>query len=885
MKLIFNPYYDQTPCTGNQEGCSMDKKYVGPLGLLSELELRSGLSRLYPGQSSRLLGYCEALGQYGQNFPQPDTLFYWKSFCADMLSTSRRLLQWRDSLVYARVKHMGSVPEGVSEGARDIISTLLDVEEYFNDESSAGDRWDRLSKEEGYLPSDWVIEVRMKEDLVDPVILDCLKRSGAKCTFVSELPKVNHAVRMLKFSNLVDGYQWAMTQDNAKEHIYINKDNISLNAVLDALGEANVSAEASGVYTRISQLFSSGMKLFISPVDYDALVSYLSVPVHPLNEYQTAGKSLRWSLLKHLQSQGGFGMDDKSGQDWNSIVAQSQPYDGNEDAFPLEYALGQWKKTASLTEIEKYCAAWSAWCAGKAASAKDISVRQQLQTIKENFDVFPKFLKLTGKQSFNEVELLVNIAAAASDASYDTDFAATGSIEAVKDIKSIAEPCETAVWMDCYDQGMPGYEYSFLNASDIRALNDAGMVIPLYESQLQADAVTRHLAYANITKQLTILTPEKVEGRKCYPQHLPHWDGDAEDMTAWVPSGRFIPMAAPRTQKMTYEVDSDVFAGLKKLRKDGGMRRDKESFSSLNMLIQNPFDYVMQYLLGCSESGKANLSSVKGNVVHRLFDKAVTASKDWSGIKKALKDDFDVNFEESLNEVGVELLSIENKLECTLFRNTVRETSIPGFIEFVEENNLEIAGSEVNILVEFEEIGSFEAKVDLVLKNSEGRYVIADLKWTDSQVKMRQDEIQNNTEMQLALYAEAVGRHYGAGDASCVAAVGYFMLRQGVFLTASDGFKDSGRVKVLKKDSSDSIYKMVKESYKFRLAQLLVEDGKSVIEEGEMMPVDEYLADGYLAGEKKFPLKGIKRNKNDDGWTGAKEFTYNRNVVLKGMLD
>ena len=180
MKLIFNPYYDQTPCTGNQEGCSMDKKYVGPLGLLSELELRSGLSRLYPGQSSRLLGYCEALNQYGQNSSQPDTLFYWKSFCADMLSTSRRLLQWRDSLVYARVKHMGSVPEGVSEGARDIISTLLDVEEYFNDESSAGDRWDRLSKEEGYLPSDWVIEVRMKEDLVDPVILDCLKRSGAK---------------------------------------------------------------------------------------------------------------------------------------------------------------------------------------------------------------------------------------------------------------------------------------------------------------------------------------------------------------------------------------------------------------------------------------------------------------------------------------------------------------------------------------------------------------------------------------------------------------------------------------------------------------------------------------------------------------------------------
>ena len=887
MKLIFNPYYDQTPYTGSQEGCSMDKKYVGPLGLLDELELRSGLSRLYPGASSRLIDYCEALNQYGQNSSQPDSLFYWKSFCVDMLSTSRRLLQWRDSLVYAGMKHLDSVPDGVSEGAANIISTLKDIEEYFNDEYSAGDRWDRLSQEEKYLPSDWVIEVRMKEEFVDPVILNCLKRSGAECTFISELPQVNHAVRMIKFANLVDGYQWAMTQDNAKEHIYINKDNISLNAVLDALGEANVNAEASGVYTQISQLFSSGIKLFINPVDYDALASYLSVPVHPLNDYKTAaGKNLRWILLKHLQSQGGFGVNEKSGEDWDIIVSQAKLAEGCKDGLPLEYCLGQWEKNASLSEIEKYCAAWSVWCAGKAADTQDVSVRQQLLVIKESFDIFPKFLKLTGKQSFADSELLVNISASTSSATYTTDMAQVGSLDVVTDIKSVAESCESAVWMDCYDQGMPGYEYSFLNDSDISNLNKAGMMIPLYDTQLKAEDVSKHLAYANIKKELVILTPEKVECRKCYPQQIPHLSNVMDDQTTWIPEGRSIPVVEANTQKMIHEVDSKVFTGLDKVKRAGGIRRDKESFSSFNMLIQSPFDYVMSYVFGCGETSRGNLSTIKGNVVHKMFNNVVIAAKnDWTGIKRALRDDFEVNFEKAVNEVGIELLSIENRLTYSLFKNIVRETSIPVFIEFVEKNNLKIVGSEVNIMVDLEEIGSYEAKIDMVLQNPSGEYVVMDLKWTDSKAKKRQEEIKNNTEMQLALYAEAVNRHYGDGRAVCVAAVGYFMLRQGVFITASDKFKKSKHVKVIKKESTDSIFEMVKKSYNFRMAQLIGEDGKSLIEEGEQMKVDDALAEGYLKEKGRFPLKGVEEKKRGSGFKGEKETSYGKNVVLKGMLD
>ena len=183
-----------------------------------------------------------------------------------------------------------------------------------------------------------------------------------------------------------------------------------------------------------------------------------------------------------------------------------------------------------------------------------------------------------------------------------------GSLDVVADIKAIAAPCERAVWMDCYDQGMTGYKYSFLNESDINLMNAAGMMIPTYDKQLQAEAVSKHLAYSYISKELVVLTPEKVECRKSYPQQIPHWDGKVEDMTDWTPDGKEIAAVEANTQKVIHRVSSTIFNGLDTPKDEGGIGRNYESFSSLDMLIQNPFDYVLQYVFKCNETSRTNLS-------------------------------------------------------------------------------------------------------------------------------------------------------------------------------------------------------------------------------------------------------------------------------------
>lgn len=887
MKLIFNPYYDQTVFSGKDEGCSMGCKYVGPIGLLEALELRAGLSRLYPGQNFRVLNYCSALNQCGKDSSDPETLFYWKSFCVDMLNTSRRLLEWRDALVYAGVKSLEALPEGMCDGARSILSDLLDVEKFFEDDCSAGDRWARLAKERDYLSSDWIIEVRMKEALVDQVILDCLKNCGATCSFITELPEIGHTVTVNRFSNLVDGYQWALTRENPSEPVYVNKDNVSLNGVLASLGMASVTAESSGAYTQVSQLFSSGMMLFTSPVDYNALVPYLSVPVHPLNDYMVSDDmTLRSALLSHLHSVGGFGLDERTSWRWDDIVAAAKvKNECKKIAVPLEFCLGQWEKDASVSAIREYCAKWAEWCAKKAASMPDKAVEQQLLTIKDSFEMLPEFLALSGKDRFDAKELMVNVAAASSLCKYTTDEAVVGSLDVFADIKSIAAPCDKVVWLDCYDSGISEYRYSFLNESDIKLLNAAGMKIPLYDVQLMAEAVAMHLGWSYIKGELMVLTPEKVECRKCYPQQIPHLDGVEVDRTTWIPEGRSVASVEATSQKMIHRVTSSIFEGLKETRDNGGLKRNHESYTSLDLLIQNPFDYVLQEVFKCRFTSKSNLSTVKGNVVHKMIYNAVTESNyEWNRIKTALVTDFDKSFDKAVTEVGLELLAPSNRLVYNGFRNIVETDSLPAFINVVEENRLTVVESEADINVEFPKIGKFNAKIDMLLKNPEGKYVIMDFKWTDSKDKKREDEIRDNTEMQLALYAQVVSQHYGGGDDSCVEAIGYFMLRQGVFITEYSGLKESDYVRVVEKKSTDSIFEMVKNSYEFRMSQLIPQEpGVSVIEEGEKMKVDDSGIEGYHDEKNRFPLKGVEV-KSRGGYKGEKATTFGKNVVLKGMM-
>ena len=897
MKLIFSPYYDQTLYTGNGENCAFGVKYVGPMGLLSELELRAGLSRKYPGQMDRVMRYCEALDEYGKSCSDPDNLMYWKSFNADMFNVASRMLEWRDALVYAGLKILAQLPENLGVGTNQLLTVLQNVEEYFNDDASLGDRWMRVAGEKGYMSGEWQIEVRMKKELLDPIILKSLLNSGAECTFVEDVPQPKHKVSMLKFANLIDGYQWAFTADKGNADVYVNRDSVALNAGFDSLGLPNVDADTSGSFTPVVQLFTCCMKLFDSPVDYDILVSYLSVPEHPLNDYISIdGKCLRTLLLSHITGQGGFGFNERSKYDWRGIINAAKPYDGRKCVVPLEFCIGQWDGKNDIATITKCCEHWTKWCAANSA-AQDEPLKGQMLVLREKFAVFPQYLALVSGKSHasqhsnadeNKKESLrLHVDSVNDLASYSLSVAAKGSHEVVGDVKAIAERCSKTVWLDGYDKGISSYAYSFINNNDISLLNAAGMMIPLYDQQLNAEGVAMQLAYSYIEDELVVLAPEKVECSKMYSVQIPHHDRSEEDKTQWTPDGEELNVVPANQQKFEHVVNSGIFNPTASEEDDNGDVaetdpegqkgfREYESFGSIDLLVQRPFDYVLEYIFNCRQSGETNLSQVKGNVVHHMFNAAVVAADcDWANIKDSLEKNFDVMFDKAVHDVGLVLLKDANSLEYSHFRKKVKDVSIPSFIKLVENNSLTVVASETDFMVELDDIGTYNARIDMLLKNKAGKYVVLDFKWTESSVTQREEEIKKNKEVQLALYAEAVRNHYCAGNSDEIEAVGYFMLRQGVLLTEYNGFVTGKEVKVVKKKKTEPIFEMLKKSYLFRVKQLRGTNGKSVIEEGECLKLnDDDLA--YMSEKGLFPLR-IE--------SGCKTKSYEKNVVLKGMLN
>ena len=170
--LIFSPYYDGNCYAGNPEKnkCELGTKYVGPIGLLNELELRAGLSRGETTPMQRTIAYCNAIQEVLNG--TKDKPFYKQSFENDPLGVAQQLLRWRDALCMAGWNKDTQLPEGLSADGKNRLSNLQEIESHFK-AIGMGERWRALLEEatkRNILPSDVTITLDMKMELLPPVI-------------------------------------------------------------------------------------------------------------------------------------------------------------------------------------------------------------------------------------------------------------------------------------------------------------------------------------------------------------------------------------------------------------------------------------------------------------------------------------------------------------------------------------------------------------------------------------------------------------------------------------------------------------------------------------------------------------------------------------------
>lgn len=900
MTIHFNPYYDEGAYVdlASRGGMLFGEKVVGPLGLLSELEERLGISGVQVSGVERIVLYVKAMRQALETYPD---LFFRKSFANDEIGTARTLLRWRDAAILAGWKAYPSQPSPKFMG-------LAVVESHF-DAPGTADRW-RFLKDHleclTTLPFDVRIIVHCSAESVEPYIksiLDAVSRLGRTLEYApvekpsavpgTDLRKVQEellypagqiqpgvriplagdgTVRIVHFTDISDAQQWAAATLPAKKGaLLVNEVNNAVSDILFSFSEPTVASSVE-VDSTAAQLFRLGLSLFRAPVDVNNLLAYLRLPVNPVSavyvrketrEGEVYYRSLNKELADSLIDTGGL-------SEWQKIIDSAEyDHDGNPArAGTKDALLGRlymWDKSTGVTvrkgDLLAYLDNLCSWSAGFPVLLGDPSwalmgdLTEAFRLLMENE---PEEIPLSKLLNWSDGLSL--------HSSITVHQAQAGSVPTVRNIRCLFDGPWDLVWLDCVGIDPIPYDYDYLSPSERRFFT--GGFLPKETAAAQAhNAIIE--AVARISGSLTLVTYDTDHGslsteHPVITELTTRFDIPKEEGS--------IPSDLVKTGKIVGEIPfKDVYQIDPALLE--GRKRATESYSSLSELFQSPFDYVLDYILKYGSNGEAtiiNVDAVKGTVAHKYIEDLINdCGKDVTVMRSIHETDYEDRILATAQNVGVVMLSDENRLEFAKFKTVFRK-SVLCFLDFVESNGFSIFGTEYEVKTELPVIGNFYAKVDLLLKNADGDFVIADFKWSESSYYVH--ALEGERILQLALYRAAVEKALGVK----VLTTGYFILPKYSFYTVHDvGLTSHENVEVIGLESYHDVFDQACNSYRYRMEQLK----SGIIEEGEGAERCDLQYEIDTEEYNLYPLEGDYDNQ------AVKAYNHwGKNIILKGGL-
>jgi hypothetical protein len=286
--------------------------------------------------------------------------------------------------------------------------------------------------------------------------------------------------------------------------------------------------------------------------------------------------------------------------------------------------------------------------------------------------------------------------------------------------------------------------------------------------------------------------------------------------------------------------------------------RQKESPTSIDHLMQNPLDYMMENIADISDNGQSDLSNLamtKGNVAHGVIQHLFYIPGDTqSGYAAAIKARVEANYKEVFDKMvetkGAILLLQENAIERRQLFENLREC-IDHLIDIIDKNELHVVACEMkldgNTLgTPDEETPAMGGYADMVLARENGQHVIFDFKWTTSK-SYYQGLLQKNRSSQLAIYAELLSEL--TEDRELPTA--YFLMPIGR-LYSTEEFNSYWAMRLNVNDGCEgNIINKIVAAYRYRRNEIM--SGK--IEIGEGVPLEEldYFTDTETYN--LFPLK------------------------------
>lgn len=840
MKIIYSPFYSGGYYVDLQKrkDCLLGLKVCGSNELLSELELRAGIAVQELSEPERLVAFHKSLSKNVQG-----TIFV-GSFKTDEVGVARQLMAWTDNLLMAGWKPDTEVESDKLKALAKIVKGVVG--------KHVAQRWQDLAtylKNHIIFQKDDVIEIHT-EELIPPVIMSTLEQLANQATvnYVVNEGDMPTDFKVYHFKTRDKAYQWYLSQPDATKNVdvTVSSDNCILNDMAIAMGRPTVNSKSQNSNPQLLQLFKLGMSLFARPLNVYNLLSYLQVPGNPLG-------GVSYKLARVLADEGGIN------EEWQKTIDEYDFTDkeGKDKRDEKLAFIDMIKKDYSpenilVSDVRTYSDKLAHWCDKLLLSKKvDDERKEQLVVLAAFCRSLRSLLPNDGYISSDELKAHVD--GIYRPHSFTHMKAQKNSPDVISDITQLVDPATKVCWLGCVGASVRSYPFDFLNHSEYEGLKDAGITIPE-----KSDFYTQHrqlqMAALKTIGNLILVTWE-FDGNARQEEHPLVAELKQLNIEEW--NRHVMNDEEPNLQTVDGEISNLEPQLSYQLSEDmAKLHREGESYSSVTSLIQHPFDYTMQYLLKLREPQVGqlpDLDTTKGFVAHLLVE---TLVKKYHGqmadeYLKLADSDIQQIINECILQKGAILMLPEYRIERQQFEAILKD-SIRALVSIIKELNLKPLDSEVELNVTLETIGAFTAKIDLLLKDANDKYVIFDMKWSES--KSYQERLEQNKAMQLELYSHAIKEHYG----SDVAGVAYYLFPKMTLYTTDFPTSDHVRKIKVKEEASDKkLFEEIQNSYEYRRCTL----DNGFIEESELTEIAKLAYTEASTDDK--PLYPIEADYND----------------------
>lgn len=820
MKILFGMHLDGA--VWSNQSASVGEVRTGPLGLLSILETRLGVSRLSPHPVRRIDEYMKRMKELDK-----ESVWFHKSFSVDPWSTARQLLDWRDELVEAgwhgKLLTTGSarleallalenveipLTAGRSDRLREVIEHLIqnipahiDFVELMEPLNMLPPVWQYLMN---LLQSQGTsIQTKQEPEKIKPTTnLSRIQSLMRGETVSNSLTLQDDSLVLLKADNEWEAAEhlalWLASDLEANDQVTIicGMDTSVLDQALKRHGLPRIGRSEPSRWREIQQILPLMLANAWQPVDIRLLVELLSLSASPFPSWVCR------FLLKAIAQEPGVG-----GRAWQQAMDEItkkciQDLTDKGDSKAEEKAKVFVSEIQTLLVEDRYDPAlgipeeklrercqkvieWLAWRINdNSVLIEVVSQAREIQKLS------------VGKNRIQQITLermldtVIGLGSTAEDA---LEEAALWHI--VDHPGQTADPCGELVWWGFNDPkiAMPNY----WSDREREALKVNGILLEESRDFRSRESHAWKQGLLHAENRFIAIHIAQIDGAEAY--HHPYWDSiisagmqtgnpmteedartclvrecnDFDHLKDWEFAGRkcnldAIPKEIPTTTEPDHSVPVDVIKPPKRL-----------SYSQMSTMLGCPMKWALQYHAGLrlTESQAVPTGNqMIGTFCHRIVEDLYTGGKCWRAEDAGTE--AGQLYDSLLPSMASELLLEGNAIERLRYRSAIVE-AVRKLVETINRLQLSVEKTEAPLEATIDGI-PFIGYADLLLRDVDGHPFVLDLKWSSS-AKYRRQEIEKGSALQLASYAWMLR----SSEPSEQVHTGYFMLAQGQILSNS----------------------------------------------------------------------------------------------------